>query len=122
MRKEIRDRWAEALESGKYKQGTDNLRTDGGKKFCCLGVLCDLHRKEHKGRWTRYGSELRYLRPERASDAATDFNGLGLPTPKVLKWAGLSRNKATELASMNDVGLDFAMIAKQIRRLPGRTS
>lgn len=32
--------WVEALESGKYKQGTLWLKADG--KYCCLGVLCEL--------------------------------------------------------------------------------
>lgn len=32
--------WVEALESGKYEQGTLWLKADG--KYCCLGVLCEL--------------------------------------------------------------------------------
>lgn len=37
-------KWVKALRSGKYKQGKDRLRT--GDKFCCLGVACDLYKKE----------------------------------------------------------------------------
>lgn len=40
MKRELRDKWCEALESGNYKQGTKRLRKDG--KYCCLGVLCDV--------------------------------------------------------------------------------
>lgn len=42
--------WVEALRSGEYAQTTNALHTAAG--FCCLGVLCDLYRKEHaEARW-----------------------------------------------------------------------
>jgi hypothetical protein len=44
MKKEIAKKWAEALRSGEYEQGTRVLNKYG--KFCCLGVLCDLYQKE----------------------------------------------------------------------------
>mgnify|MGYP001565590633 CR=1 FL=1 len=43
MNKKVKKLWVKALRSGKYKQGIGNLRC--GDEFCCLGVLCDLHRK-----------------------------------------------------------------------------
>jgi hypothetical protein len=46
MKPEIRDQWADALESGKYKQGSvflKNEREDNGETtYCCLGVLREL--------------------------------------------------------------------------------
>lgn len=39
---EVKDKWIEALQSGKYAQGTGALRSEDGEKFCCLGVLCDI--------------------------------------------------------------------------------
>lgn len=45
MNPEIKERWLEALRSGKYKQGQKLLRArdvDGNEYHCCLGVLCDL--------------------------------------------------------------------------------
>lgn len=43
MRAEVRDAWADALESGDYEQTKGVLATAGaGQGFCCLGVLCDL--------------------------------------------------------------------------------
>lgn len=33
-------KWIEALRSGEYKQGRNQLRT--GDSFCCLGVACDI--------------------------------------------------------------------------------
>lgn len=41
MNKEIKQKWLEALKSGKYEQGSGLLR-DLNNRFCCLGVLCDV--------------------------------------------------------------------------------
>ena len=40
MEPELKQKWIEALVSGKYKQGTQALKR--ADNFCCLGVLCDL--------------------------------------------------------------------------------
>jgi hypothetical protein len=45
MNQEIKTKWTAALRSGEYKQAHFALNVDGG--MCCLGVLCDLYRKEH---------------------------------------------------------------------------
>ena len=45
MTPKLLKRWLEALRSKKYKQTTEGFlreKVDGGDKFCCLGVLCDL--------------------------------------------------------------------------------
>jgi len=42
MKKEIADKWVEALRFGKYKQGRTLLHDYNNNSFCCLGVLCDL--------------------------------------------------------------------------------
>lgn len=41
MIKIIRDKWLEALRSGKFLQGTHQLKTEDGLeiRYCCLGVL-----------------------------------------------------------------------------------
>lgn len=41
MRKEIKDKWLEALKSGKFIQTIGKLRReeDGEVSYCCLGVL-----------------------------------------------------------------------------------
>lgn len=46
MSEDLKDRWVAALRSGKYEQGTGQLRLGG--TFCCLGVLCDV---VDPGRW-----------------------------------------------------------------------
>lgn len=51
MNAKVKKLWLKALRSGDYKQGAGALRSD--HSFCCLGVLCDLHRQEVHGRWKR---------------------------------------------------------------------
>ena len=38
-----RDIWTATLRSGKYKQGSSNLRQ--GEYYCCLGVLCEIQNR-----------------------------------------------------------------------------
>lgn len=38
---EEQEQWLQALESGKYEQGTCELRT-ANDLFCCLGVACEV--------------------------------------------------------------------------------
>ena len=47
MNPTIKAQWLEALRSGEYKQGREYLRQSNKDTvlYCCLGVLCDLHRK-----------------------------------------------------------------------------
>ena len=37
---DLKEKWIEALRSGKYPKGYQALRSPMG--FCCLGVLCDI--------------------------------------------------------------------------------
>jgi hypothetical protein len=39
MNPEIKQKWVDALRSGKYKQGIEELKDSEGR-YCCLGVLC----------------------------------------------------------------------------------
>lgn len=128
MKQEIAMQWVEALESGEYKQGKLQLRKYGGKdkpnKFCCLGVLCNLHALAH---------------PEVAATQTKPYSylghDLGLP-PAVVAWADMgSRGRgidgglgefhfdlddapnANSLADLNDqYGYSFQQIAEVIRQ------
>lgn len=40
-KKFMKQKWIEALRSGKYKQAYGWLKCDEG--YCCLGVLCEIH-------------------------------------------------------------------------------
>lgn len=111
MKHAIKKLWVEALESGKYKQGTGCLRK--GNSFCCLGVLCDLCRKEKGLKWKRSSKWSNWY----------FFNEESFLPFEVQKWAGLdSSNPDVEfdgdtfrLSNLNDDGHDFKEIAKAIR-------
>jgi hypothetical protein len=54
MKTDIKAKWVTALRSGEYKKGIYRLHTKDGR-YCCLGVLCDLYRKETgHGTWMEY--------------------------------------------------------------------
>lgn len=109
MHKHIAGKWVQALRSGDYKQTTGHLRTDEG--FCCLGVLCDLHRQESDGAWHTNGAQMRYKLP------SGDWDYALLPET-VQEWAGMrSLNpvvKDEALSGLNDAGWTFGDIAEVI--------
>ncbi len=119
MKKEVADKWIEALESGKYEQGKNTLY--GKRGFCCLGVLCDI---SGLGEWKREKGQInnRYV----ISD--TEKVQAWLPET-VQKWAGMKSidgsflyevhiNGGTydHLTGMNDYGITFKLIAEIIRK------
>lgn len=88
MKREVKEMWLEALQSGKYRKARERLRNKNGG-MCCLGVLCDI---APVGKW--YG--LLYLGHPDAAPRRGD-----LP-PEVRSWASLSKLGANTLASLND--------------------
>lgn len=123
MNRKIALRWARALESGEYNQATGRLR-DSKNRFCCLGVLCNLHAQAH---------------PEIAAEQtdASEYMGeaMSLPIP-VMEWSGISWSEAAgfgpafsleiddgkhdkyaiDLMGLNDTyGYNFKQIAAVIR-------
>lgn len=59
MKKEIMQQWVKALRSGEYTQVDGRLRSlepdaTGQHSYCCLGVLCELHRREHNADGSDY--------------------------------------------------------------------
>jgi hypothetical protein len=117
VKKNIMQKWVKALRSGEYRQTAGALRRpheDGGYGYCCLGVLCDLYRKEKKKGWT---ADLADPPP------SAGFPENEVPSVKVCKWAGLSaKNPSVDfdddeasLAALNDDrGFSFAQIANVI--------
>lgn len=122
MKPAIKKQWLEALTSGNYKQGKNCL--NNGNKFCCLGVLSDLYAKKHNIEWEKEKYENDKL-----------FNEDSVLPSKVKQWAGLSRknprviltDKATkklgyenggkeDLATLNDEGCSFKVIAECIEK------
>lgn len=96
--------WIKALRSGKYLQGSSVLRQSG--KFCGLGVLCDVHSKKTKGKWSRIKGSQEY----------TYKGKLTMPSTPIFEWVGLSASTmAPRFVAMNDVQkLSFSQIADYI--------
>lgn len=106
--------WIETLLSGEYEQGYHQLRS--GDTFCCLGVACDIYKKETgEGRWTETGT---FYPGESGSKSSTT-----LPV-KVREWFGLEDNDplitkespgcGMTLSDLNDDYNDFNEIASYI--------
>ena len=113
----VKKKWIAALLSGEYKQAQGRLHEPGTSSYCCLGVLCDLYRKETgKGQWDMNG----------CFEVNGGVSGRGVPTRAVWMWGGLpdhnpdvnlsSYNLMSNgtLAAGNDAGLTFAQIAEVI--------
>jgi len=125
MKPEIKKRWVAALRSGNYKQGTDVLRSND--KFCCLGVLCDLHAKETNTDWEPVSSILerhsKYLdNVSFLPIAVADWAGLQNSSPDVAvsdKFKEITDTKTfdtTSLVSLNDKQIPFNTIADLIEQ------
>jgi hypothetical protein len=115
----IKEKWLTALRGGKFKQGKNELRTKENK-FCCLGVLCDIYRKETKlGKWGKndYGN-FHFTHTKKSKDS---FNATGVLPFEVKQWAGLSDcnpsiNGSETLAKLNDSRSTFQEIADIIEK------
>ena len=113
VKRERRDRWAEALRSGEFEQNTGALRVND--KYCCLGVACELYRRETgEGRWTT--EDYFWIDGEARNDL--------LPA-RVAKYFGVDRSSSfhedgheDQLSGLNDDGLPFDAIADVIEREP----
>ena len=112
MRSEIKQMWLDALRSGEYKQGQKALRTDDN--FCCLGVLCDLHRKNSlcELNWLNFG--------KKNINSLQRYAGKEVSLPDiVINWSELNlhhiqNNILDKLADKNDSGSTFEEIAEII--------
>ena len=109
MNKIVKEKWLKALRNGEYEQGKNALKPNG--TYCCLGVLCELHRLEVKrddwGELEDNAEGSIYLEME-----------YELPD-EVIEWAGLSsgnpgidhNEEMDSLAYINDEVADFEEIA-----------
>lgn len=115
MKKNVMKKWVAALRSGKYKQGTGQLRENKGNTFCCFGVLCDISKI---GRWSA-PKILPYLRQK--YNYSYKQNTAVLPK-EVMKWANLKTGNGgydaylPPLAIKNDNGATFEDIADLIEK------
>lgn len=112
MNGEIKAKWLAALRSGKYEQGEGALFNNN--KFCCLGVLCEIHSDEVEDLW------------EVDQDGVNTYDSdSGLLPAVVMEWAGLtskdprvqvSEDKEVTVSYLNDEGHSFKYIADIIER------
>lgn len=124
MKKAIALKWAKALRSKRYRQGTGLLSNDG--EFCCLGVLCELYQADRKRQKRKTLSvhlvSIRSGKPP----SCTEYDGEKELLPvAVQKWAGMKSHNGTmakmppsfeafpepSLSTANDAGYSFKDIA-----------
>lgn len=78
MTPELKQKWIEALRSGKYKQTRRKLKARNGS-MCCLGVLCDVMGRKWK--WDeglgKYIGDDEVIRLKELRDAGIE-TGIGL--------------------------------------------
>jgi hypothetical protein len=109
-----------ALRSGEYRQGRGQLRKEenGVLVHCCLGVACEVFRKEaDQGLWTQ---DHQFVIP-----AADEVQGDHLPAT-VRDWYGfrtvdgkcVRNGKLSDLTVLNDIGWSFTRIAVFIEAEP----
>jgi hypothetical protein len=115
MKRELRDRWCEALRSEEYKQGQAALRRCNDT-YCCIGVLTDLIPgvEWHPPAGVSFGAE--------SMNASVEFEGgrqyFAAALPKFLAHqVGLPREVEQALIRMNDHHTSFKKIAKKIEKI-----
>lgn len=119
MDKEIKKEWIEALGSGGYEQGRNQLaeRTlNGDMKYCCLGVLCEIAVKHGIiKKEVLFGSMVIYGPDD-------DFGTVGALPNQVVAWARTPdanpyiEDMQISLTGLNDSGRSFEQIADIIER------
>ena len=139
MNTEIKQKWVNALRSGKYEQGEGKLYS--GQGYCCLGVLCDLYSKENNLKWEFRGDDVIKTEDEIVSSQLLNhdyfyFDDESEFLPESVKeWAELSvknpqvrvefedvefeneedaRFYFDEISNLNDSGYSFTQLAEII--------
>jgi hypothetical protein len=109
------EKWVQALESGRFKQGAHVLHRKEDDARCCLGVACALAIEDG----------VAVVVDTDEDDFCVTYDGRtgGLPQ-SVERWVGLNSGMGylspdcpldCTLASLNDMGKSFAEIAQIIR-------
>ncbi len=98
MKREIKSAWVAALRGGEYKQGRGRLHPDDDT-FCCLGVLCELHRKQFDGEWVecKTGGNDYFSMHDVIPDQVVQWSGVPSVNPSVVY-----NDDRISLATLND--------------------
>ncbi len=120
MKRDIADKWVEALESGDYKQARNVLHDSNS--FCCLGVLCDLYHKETgKGEWVALSFKVGDVSwmtslPPAVQEWAQMYSDVGFPTDARSVYPHSIKPGQESLVYLNDkLSKTFPEIAAHIR-------
>jgi hypothetical protein len=99
----VKEAWLAALESGEYVKGKFALKSTpfagddpDDVNFCCLGVLCEVAKKQ--GVITEYKAKSSY------------------PPTEVSEWAGIDHDAELELADVNDSVESFKPVIELIKK------
>jgi hypothetical protein len=111
---------AEALESGKYRQAKEALRTKDDR-FCCLGVACDLTGHKWEGDSNHFVNYRIFGNDVNIPATLMKQTGFGTTTGEFKKPITVKRKNGLSVAfgsliHMNDQGLSFEFIAKILRK------
>lgn len=123
MNPEVKQKWVEALRSGRYFRGMSALRLpdklSGGSVYCCLGVLCDIAVRDN------IISEPIFVENQEAYGYG-GYQEVSFLPEEVISWADLTCANPpltdkdgnlveidghNSLAQLNDVGTSFKEIA-----------
>lgn len=105
MNKEIKEEWAQLAESGKHNKCIGELKYANNR--CVLGLLCEVYIKHNPtATWDEEGPLF----------VKGDY--VELPSPAILKWAGLSQGQAVIIGKKNDhSNQSLPQLADSIRRV-----
>lgn len=107
MNPEIKQKWIEALRSGKYAQTTKVLKTFDNR-FCCLGVLCDII---NPNKWVENKTYPQYM------EYKLEYQGFfKMAPPEIMGNAEIATSSCEALARRNDGGDTFNEIADWIEQ------
>lgn len=131
MNKTIKKKWLKALRSDEYEQGQMRLLTTYDvygeeetevHRFCCLGVLCQIHAEETGEGWfdedDSYHPNLRTRYTSRAElpSAVRAWAGLKSGDPEVAGIFFGNKHGTDSLSNLNDSGKTFKQIANVIEK------
>lgn len=123
MDNKLKQKWIDALRSGRYIQGKKFLKrsVNDAPKYCCLGVLCEIEGKEWNLIADFTNNVMRYdvQSPEDKVLVYAAESSVGMLPEHTRILVGLPSSIEHELIRMNDQGTDFNEIANYIeRRVP----
>lgn len=128
MKTEIKQKWVDALRSGKYEQGSEKLRSHQG--YCCLGVLCDLYSQEQNTEWDFHGAYEEENTPmdywyfdgesEFLPESVREWAGFSVASPQVKVYVTDDDEDDwfynEDIANLNDNGYTFNALADLIEQ------